>query len=89
MSLKFSAKKFKYVSWKVLNIHALIKEKRVRCNESLFINEEVRKAIVTRTRLLKEYWKDNNAGNIFPYKRQRNLCVKLLRKSKISIIISM
>ena len=26
--------------------------------------------------------KDNNAGNLLAYKRQRNLCVKLLRKSK-------
>ena len=28
------------------------------------------------------YRKDKNAGNLFAYKRQRNLCVKLLRKSK-------
>ena len=30
----------------------------------------------------KQLRKDNSAGNLFAYKRQRNICVKLLRKSK-------
>ena len=34
------------------------------------------------TRLLNKCRKDNSAGNPFAYKRQRNLCVKLLRNSK-------
>ena len=46
------------------------------------MNKQLRKAIMTRTRLLNKYRKDNSAGNLFVYKRQRNLCVKLLRKSK-------
>ena len=37
---------------------------------------------MTLTRLLNKYRKDNSAGNLFAHKRQRNLCVKLLRKSK-------
>ena len=37
---------------------------------------------MTRTRLLNKCRKDNSAGNLFAQKRQRNLCVKLLRKSK-------
>ena len=37
---------------------------------------------MTRTRLLNKYRKDNNAGNLFAYKRQRNFSIKLLRKSK-------
>ena len=37
---------------------------------------------MTRTRLLNKYRKDNSAGNLFAYKKQRNLCVTLLRKSK-------
>ena len=37
---------------------------------------------MTRTRLLNKYRKDDIAGNLFAYKRQRNFCVKLLRKSK-------
>ena len=37
---------------------------------------------MTRTRLLNKYRKDDSAVNLFAYKRQRNLCVKLPRKSK-------
>ena len=46
------------------------------------MNKQLREAIMTRTGLLNKYRKDNSAGNLFAYKRQRNLCVKLLRKSK-------
>ena len=46
------------------------------------MNKQLREAIMTRTGLLNKNRKDNSAGNLFAYKRQRNLCVKLLRKSK-------
>ena len=72
--------KFKYISSKVLNTHAPIKEKHVRCNQSPFMSKQLRKAIMTRTRLLNKYRKDNSAGNLFAYKRQGNFCVKLLKK---------
>ena len=32
--------------------------------------------------LLNKQRKDNSAGNLFAYKRQKNVCVKLLGKSK-------
>ena len=47
------------------------------------MRKNLRKAIMTRTRLLNKYRKDSSAGNLFAYKRQINFCVKLLRKSKI------
>ena len=46
------------------------------------MNKEPKKAIMTRTCLLNKYRKDNSAGNLLSYKGQRNLCVKLLRKSR-------
>ena len=46
------------------------------------MNKQLIKTIITRTRLLNKYRKDNSAGNLFAYKRQRNPCVQLLRKSK-------
>ena len=71
------------ISSKILNTHAPIKEKHVRCNQSSFVNKQLRKAIMNGTRrLLNKCRKDNSAGNPFAYKRQRNLCVKLLRNSK-------
>ena len=70
---------------KVLNIHAPVKEKYVRYNQPPFTSKQLRKAIMTRIRLLNKYRKDNSAGNPFANKRQRNFCVKLLRKSKKDI----
>ena len=74
--------KFKYISSKVINTRAPIKEKHVRCNQSPFMNKQLRKVIMTRTCLLNKYRKDNVAGNLFVCKRQRNHRVKLLRRSK-------
>ena len=74
--------KFKYISSKVLNTHAPIKEKHVRCNQSPFMNKQLRKSIMARTHLLNKYSKDNSTGNLFAHKKLRNLCVKLLRKSR-------
>ena len=59
-----------------------VTEKHIICNQSPFMNKQLREAIMTWTSLLNKYRKDNSAGNLFAYKRQRNLCVKLLRKSK-------
>ena len=47
------------------------------------MNKQLRKAIMTRTRLFNNYKKDNSTGNLFAYKMQRNLCVKLLKKCKV------
>ena len=74
--------KFKYIPSKVLNTHVPIKEKHFRCNQSPFMNKQLRKVIMTRTRLLNKYKKGNSAGNLFACKRQIDLSVELLRKSK-------
>ena len=46
------------------------------------MNKQFRKAIMTGTRLLNKYRKDNSARNLFAYERQINLCVKPLIESK-------
>ena len=61
--------KFKYISCKVLNIHAPVKEKHVRCNQFPVMSKQLRKVIMTRTRLLNKYRKDNSVGNLFAYKK--------------------
>ena len=63
----------------MLNTHALIKEKHIRCSQSPFVIKQLRKTIMTWTLLHNRYRKDESAGNQFAYER---LCVKLLRKSK-------
>ena len=42
----------------LIDIHAPIKEKHVRCNQSPFMSKQLRKAIMARTRLLNENRKD-------------------------------
>ena len=46
------------------------------------MNKELRKAIMTRTRLFNKLRKFNCPENQLVYKRQRNYCVELLKKSK-------
>ena len=75
--------KFKFIASKLLNSHAPLKRKHIRCNQDVFINEQLRKAIMTRTRLLNKLRKFNCPENQSAYKRQRNYCVKLLKRSKI------
>ena len=62
--------KFKYISSKVLNIHTPTKEKHIRCNQSPFMSKQLTKTILTRTRLLNKYWKDNSARNLFACKNK-------------------
>ena len=47
----------------------------------MFLKTELRKAIMTRTRLLNKLRKFNCPENQLAYKRQRNYCVKLLKRS--------
>ena len=74
--------KFKFIASKLLNSHAPLKEKYIRCNQAVFMNKQLRKAIMTRTRLLNKLRKFNCPENQLAYKRQRNYCVKLLKRSK-------
>ena len=46
------------------------------------MNKQLRKTIMTRTRLLNKLRKFNCPGNQLTYKRQRNYCLKLLKRSK-------
>ena len=55
----------------MLNIHAPMNEKHVRFNQSTFVNKQLRKAIMARTRLLNKYRKDISGGNLFSYKGQK------------------
>ena len=66
----------------VLEKHAPIKEKFVRANNAPFMNKNLSKAIMSRSKLRNKYNKNPTNENLDAYKTQRNLCVKLSRKSK-------
>ena len=63
------------------NKHAPLKKKFVRGNNALFMNREFQKEIYVRSRLRNKYWVEPSAENKAAYKKQRNKCVKIRRKS--------
>ena len=61
---------------------APIKQKHTRGNQSPFMNKDIHKAIMTRTRLRNRFLKEPTQMNRLAYKKQRNYCVSLMRQSK-------
>ena len=66
----------------VLNKQAPLKTKFRRHNNNPFMTKELRKIIMNRSQLKNRYNKNHNYENWYLYKKQRNFCVSLLRKTK-------
>ena len=66
----------------LLNKHAPMRKKYVRANNAPFMNRNLSKAIMTRSRLRNKFLKNPNESNKSDYNRQRNYCVNLLRREK-------
>ena len=66
----------------VLNTHAPVKKKVQRFNNNRFIIKQLRKAIMRHSRLKNIYNKTRSPENWNNYKKQRNFCVDLQRKTK-------
>ena len=60
---------------------APIKQKHIRGNQCPFMNKDINKAIMTRTRLRNRFLKEPTQMNRLAYKTQRNYCVSLVRQS--------
>ena len=67
---------------KVLNLHAPIKTKLVRGNNAPFMNKDLSKAFMHRSKLKNMYNKNPTETNNLLYKKQRNFCVNLLKNEK-------
>ena len=61
---------------------APIKRKLVRANDAPFMTNALRKSIMNRSRLRNKYTKKSIVQNLQEYKKQRNRCVNLLKKTK-------
>ena len=72
---------FQNIFIQVLNNHAPAKKKIVRFNNSPFMTKTLRK-IMHRSRLKNIFIRKRNDKNWENYKKQRNFCVGLLRKTK-------
>ena len=68
----------------ILDRHAPLKMKYLRANDQPFMTKELRKEHMKRTQLRNKYRKEKNEVNEIAYKKQRNKCVNLLKKVKIS-----
>ena len=67
---------------KILDQNAPRKKNYVRGNHSPFINKNLPKAIMLRTKLRNIFFKNRTEENKGRYTKQRSLCVTLLRKCK-------
>ena len=74
--------RFTNISKMILEEKVPLKERYVRYNQAKVMNKLLQKAIMNCSRLLNRYRKEITEGTRSAYKRQRNLCVKLLRKTK-------
>ena len=73
---------FQNILCKVLDIHAPIKKKFIRANDSPFMTKHLRKLIMNRSRCKNSYFKNKTVENWEKYRRLRNDCVKLTSKVK-------
>ena len=72
--------KDKYIT--ILNNHAPFKQKYLRGNDQPFMTKTTRKAIMCHTKLKNIYHKNPSDTNLLKFRKQRNYCVKLLKKTK-------
>ena len=70
-----------------LDKHAPIKKKYLRANHANFMTQQLRKAIMKRSKLRNDFLKDRNDDSQSPYRKQRNLCVTLFAQSQKALFL--
>ena len=73
---------FESIFLEVLKIHAPLKHKTIRGNHKPFMTKTLKKAIMTRSRFKNRYLKTRSIVDCSAYKRQRNYCSHLYRKTR-------
>ena len=73
---------FEKVFLKELNKHAPLKKKILRHNNNAFMTKELPKETMLSSKLKNKFHKERNHINSCNYKRQRNRCLSILRKTK-------
>ena len=63
-----------------LDTYAPIKKRPVCANDAPYMNNALRKSVMTKSRLKNKYTKDPTVENSRKYKKQRNYYVNLLKK---------
>ena len=65
-----------------LNVHAPLKSKLIRANNSPYITKSLRKAIMKRSALETQYFKKQTENSLRAYKKQKNYCSRLYKKER-------
>ena len=65
-----------------MNYQALLRQKSVRGNHALFMTKELRKAIMTQSKIKNSYVRWPSLENFVAYKKAKNKCKSLTRKTK-------
>ena len=65
----------------VLKKHAPLKKKVLKGNHSPSVSKEFQKAVYTRSKMKSKLNQNPSRKNVLAYKKQRNICVSLRRKS--------
>ena len=73
---------FEDLFMKVLNKHAPIKLKYIRANDGPYMNKEIRKEIMLRSKLKNISNREKTDESYEAYKKQRNKCTYILRRAK-------
>ena len=84
-NLQISDKGFKHLKetgLSVLNTLAPLKSRFIRANQAPFINKEIQRGVMVRSKLRKKFLKSRSESDKKAYNKQRNKCVSLLRKTK-------
>ena len=75
-------KHFKETCLSVVNTIAPLKSRFIRANQAPFIDKEIQRAVMVRSKLRKKILKSRSKSDKKAYNKQRNKCVTLLRKTK-------
>ena len=75
-------KYFKETSLSVINTIAPLKSRFIQANQAPFINKEIQRDVMVRSKLRKSFLKSRSKSDKKAYNKQRNKCVSLLRKNK-------
>ena len=75
---------FKMTFLNALNSFAPVKKKFLRANHSKFVNKELSKAVMLRTKPRNKFLKQKTTETRSSYNKQRNICGIILRKVKRS-----
>ena len=67
---------------KILDKHAPIKRRKIRGNQTPFMNKPLRQAIMRRSKLLNTFQKTKLSADWEKYRKQRNYCFKLCNEAR-------